>query len=93
MTKDPFSILERKDSEHNFLCLCSYISICENKKMNLANVLLLSLKEKQYKWLFLNILDVENEFELVKMFLQYDPFLYKSKYITKFFKSYNKYRK
>ena len=93
MTKDPFAILEKKDNEHNFLCLCSYVSICENKKMNLANVLLLSLKEKHYKWLFLNILDVENEFELVKMFFQYDPFLYKSKYITKFFKQYTKYRK
>ena len=35
----------------------------------------------------------DSEFELVKMFLQYDPFLYKSKYITKFFKTYDKYRK
>jgi|TARA_R110000824_G_scaffold74657_4_gene189715 hypothetical protein len=90
---DPFTILEKKDSDHKFLCLCSYVSICENKKMNLANVLLLSLKEDKYKWIFINILEVENEFELVKMFLQYDPFLYKSKYITKFFKTYDKYRK
>ena len=60
---DPYSILEKKDSDHKFLCLCSYVSICENKKMNLANVLLLALKEKQYKWIFLNILEVENEFE------------------------------
>lgn len=90
---DPFTILERKDNGHKFLCLCTYISICENRKMNLANVLLLTLKEKQYKWLFMNILDIDNEFELVKMFLHYDPFLYKSKYITKFFKTYTKYKK
>ena len=90
---NPFTILEKKDNDHKFLCLCTYVSICENKKMNLANVLLLALKERQYKWLFLNILEVENEFELVKMFLQYDPFLYKSKYITKFFKTYDKYIK
>mgnify|MGYP003119217825 FL=1 len=89
---DPFSILEKKDNDHKFLSLCTYVSICENKKMNLANILLLSLKDEQYKWLFLTILEIENEFELVKLFLQYDPFLYKSKYITKFFKAYDKYR-
>lgn len=90
---DPFVALEQKDNEQNFLSLCSYVSICENKKMNFAGVLLLTLKNKNYKWLFINLLGLENEYDLVTMFLQYDPFLYKSKYITRYFKKNNLYKK
>ena len=38
--------LEKKDIVHKFLSLCSFVSICENKKLNLANVFLLVLKNK-----------------------------------------------
>ena len=71
---------------HVFLTLCSFISICENRKINLANVFLLILKEEKYRKLFKRSLLVDNNFELVKLFLQHDPYLYKSKYITKYLK-------
>ena len=38
---NPYTILERKDMIHSFLCLCSFVCILENKKLNLANVFLL----------------------------------------------------
>ena len=83
---DPYTLLDRKDIVHKFLTLCSFISICENKKLNLANVFLLVLKEKKYRELFKESLVIDTNFELVKIFLQHDPYLYKSKYITKFLK-------
>ena len=58
----------------------------ENKKLNLANVFLLVLKEKKYRDLYKEALIIDTNFELVKIFLQHDPYLYKSKYITKFLK-------
>ena len=83
---DPYTILERKDIIHKFLTLCSFVSISENKKLNLANVFLLVLKEKRYRELFKEGLLLDNNFELVKIFLLHDPYLYKSKYITKYLK-------
>ena len=83
---NPYTILERKDLIHKFLTLCSFISISENRKLNLANVFLLVLKDKKYRELFKESLLIDNNFELVKVFLQHDPYLYKSKYITKFLK-------
>ena len=83
---DPYTLLDRKDIVHKFLTLCRFISICENKKLNLANVFLLVLKEKKYRELFKESLVIDTNFELVKIFLQHDPYLYKSKYITKFLK-------
>jgi len=82
----PYTILEKKDIVHKFLSLCSFVSICENKKLNLANVFLLVLKEKNYRDLFKESLIIDSNFNLVKLFLQHDPYLYKSKYITKFLK-------
>tara|TARA_Y100000401_G_scaffold112328_2_gene111616 strand:+ start:55 stop:330 length:276 start_codon:yes stop_codon:yes gene_type:complete len=83
---NPYLYLEKKDRTHKFLSLCSFISICENKKINLANVFLTILKEKKYRNLFKETLHLESNFELVKLFLSHDPYLYKSKYITKFLK-------
>ena len=83
---NPYTTLEKKDMVHRFLSLCSFVSICENKKINLANVFLLILKEKKYRELFKNILLLDSNYDLVKLFLQHDPYLYKSKYITKYLK-------
>jgi hypothetical protein len=82
----PYTILEKKDIIHQFLTLCSFVSICENRKINLANVFLLVLKEEKYRQLFKELLLVDSNFQLVKTFLQHDPYLYKSKYITKYLK-------
>jgi len=82
----PYTVLEKKDIIHKFLTLCSFVSICENKKLNLANVFLLVLKEKKYRDLFKDSLIIESNFELVRLFLLHEPYLYKSKYITKFLK-------
>ena len=38
---------------------------------------------KPYRELFKECLIIDNNFELIKLFLQHDPYLYKSKYITK----------
>ena len=83
---NPYTILEKKDIVHTFLTLCSFISISENRKINLANVFLLVLKEERYRQLFKESLLLDSNFELVKIFLQHDPYLYKSKYITKYLK-------
>ena len=83
---NPYTILERKDNIHIFLTLCSVVSICENKKINLANVFLLVLKEKRYRELFKKLLELDNNYDLIKIFLHHEPYLYKSKYITKFLK-------
>ena len=83
---NPYTILEKKDLVHQFLTLCSFVSISENRKINLANVFLLVLKEERYRRLFKELLLLDSNFELVQVFLQHDPYLYKSKYITKYLK-------
>jgi hypothetical protein len=50
----------------------------------MANILLLYLQDKKVRDLFKELLSVNTDFEAIKMFLEFDPTLYKSKYIMKF---------
>ena len=73
---DPYTILEKKDNIHIFLSLCSFISICENKKINLANVFLLVLKENRYRELFKKLLELDSNYDLIKILISLKPSLF-----------------
>jgi hypothetical protein len=76
--------IDRKETEHIFKSLCSLICIAYNKKLNLANILLLYLQDSNVRDLFKQTLCLSSDFEAVKVFLDFDSCLYKSKYIMKF---------
>jgi hypothetical protein len=76
--------IDRKEVEHIFKSLCSLLCIVYNKKLNLANILLLYLQHPEIRDLFKMTLSLNTDFEAVKVFLEFDSCLYKSKYIMKF---------
>lgn len=67
-----------------FLSFCSYVCILKNKKMNMANIFLCMLKDSNLRAAFKMICDVDNDYEALKCFLDYDPTLHRSKYIRNF---------
>jgi hypothetical protein len=72
------------EQEFRMLTFCSFLTIISGKKLNLPNIFLLLLKNKNYRDLIKSMLDIDNDFYLFKMFIDYDPTLYKSKYISKY---------
>jgi len=66
---------------------CSFISIVHNKKINLPNIFILLLKDNRLRSIFKDMLDLQTDFELVQLFLFFEPSLYKSKYIMKYVNS------
>jgi len=58
--------------------------LTNSKKLNLANVFILLLKNKELRELLKKYCDLKNDFTAVKFFLQFDSGLYKSKYVMKF---------
>lgn len=75
---------EHKEKEHIFNSFCSFISIINNKKMNYASILLLYIQDKKVRDFFKMLLNVDNDMLAIKIFLDYDPTLFKSKYVMKF---------
>lgn len=76
--------LEYKENLHLFKTFCSFLCIVKSKKYNMANILLLYLQDNEVRDLFKELLSVNTDFEAIKLFLEFDPSLYKSKYIMKF---------
>lgn len=82
-----FHNIYREETDHLFRSFCSYVCIVLNKKYNLANILLLYLQNKDVKNLFKHVLDVDSDVAAVRIFLEFDPSLCKSKYIMKYLNS------
>jgi hypothetical protein len=78
------SLLAEYEAEHLFLAFCSFVTLLHVKKMNLANVFLILLQNKELRDLFKLYCDVDTDFAVVQTFLKFDPSLHKSKYIMKY---------
>lgn len=79
--------LEKTENNHNFLCFCSLICLLNGKKLNIPNIFLLVLRNDAYRSLLRYMLTIDNDYDLIKFFLEYDPKISKSKHITKFLNS------
>ena len=75
---------ETEEREHIFNSFCSFISIINNKKMNYASILLSYITDKKIRDFFRQINNVDNDMSAIRLFLENDPSLYKSKYVMKF---------
>ena len=80
------NIIDR-ESEHILLSFCSLCTIIIGKKLSFQNVFVLVLQHESFRDVLKSLLSVDSNFEIVKLFLQYDPTITKSKYITKFLNS------
>ena len=83
----PISKIYDEEYRSLFLTFCSLICILYNKKLNLANIFLLTLKEPKVLDLYKTVCELDTDFEALKCFLEYDSSLHKSKYIKKYLNS------
>lgn len=75
------------EHDHLFLAFCSFVTLIHAKKLNLANVFLFILQNKDIRELFKTYCDINSDFAAVQAFLSFDPSLHKSKYIMKYLNS------
>jgi hypothetical protein len=84
MNFDPSYDLMEGETNHLFLCYCTFINLLKGKKLSIQNVFVLTLQEEKLKNILKLILTLETDQELVKVFLDFDPTIAKSKYVTKY---------
>lgn len=87
MNKHCSSALLEYELNHLFLSFCTFITLTHTKKLNLANIFLLLLQDKELRDFFKKYCDIPSDFAVVQTFLKFDPSLHKSKYIMKFLNS------
>lgn len=93
MSFDPSSEIVEEETNHLFLCYCSFVNHLKGKKLSIQNVFVTTLQEERLKTILKTILSLDTDQELVKVFLDYDPTISRSKFITKYINSEQKKRK
>lgn len=76
-----------QESEHILLSFCTFCTLLKGKKLSLQNVFLLVLQNEDLKFILKELISIDSDIEIVKLFLEFDPTIAKSKYITKYINS------
>jgi hypothetical protein len=87
MSFDPSAEIIEDETSHLFLCYCSFVNNIKGKKLSIQNVFVETLKDEKLKNVVKMILSLDNDQELVRLFLEFDPSISKSKYVTKYVNS------
>ncbi|MDB4395993.1 hypothetical protein N9Z65_00075 [bacterium] len=80
----PSGEITKRELEHLLLCFCTFCCLLKGKRLSLQNVFVLVLKEDKIRKMLKTILTVDTDFEMVKMFIEFEPQIAESKYITKY---------
>jgi hypothetical protein len=80
---DPSSAIIESESDHLFICYCTFVNNIKGKKLSIQNVFVTTLQEEKLKTILKTILSLDSDQELVKVFLEYDPTISRSKFVTK----------
>jgi hypothetical protein len=80
----PSGDITKRELEHLMLCFCTFCCLLKGKRLSLQNIFVIVLKEGKIRKLLKTLLTVDNDFELVKMFIEFEPQIAESKYITKY---------
>ncbi len=70
-----------------FIKFCALMCIINHKKLNLANIFLMVLKDDKVKKLYMTVCEFDSDYEALEYFLKFDGTLHKSKYIKKYLNS------
>lgn len=89
-TYSPASSISEEETEHQILSFCTYCTLLVGKKLSFQNVFLLLLKEEKYRNIFKELTDIDTDYEIVKLFIEYDSNIIKSKYVTRHINSINR---
>ena len=85
----PYQEIQTAEFEKSFYSFCTFVSLVHDKKMNFATVFLKILENKALRDIFISIIEEENEFTAIKKYIQTEPSVTKSKYVTKFLNKFN----
>ena len=80
----PSSNIIAYESEHILLSFCTFCTLLKGKKLSFQNVFILMLQDLTLREVLKDLLGCDSNYDVVKLFLTYDPTITKSKYITKY---------
>ena len=81
---DPANDLVKQEQTHLFMCYCTLVMNLAGKKISIQNVFVHTLENDKMRGILKDLLTLDSDFEVVMLFLDFDPSIAKSKYVTKY---------
>ena len=78
-----FEIIQR-ETQHILLSYCSFVTLIKGKRMSLQNIFLATLQENKLRTILKEMLSIDSDIEIVKLLIEHDPTILKSKYVTRY---------
>ena len=93
MNIDPSHNLITEESDHIFLSFCTFVMNLKGKKLSVQNVFVQTLQDEKLKNVMKTMMSLDSDYELVRVFLNYDNSICRSKFVTKWINQNNKNKK
>lgn len=90
MITDPSHNLIEDEMSHIFLSYCTFVMNLKGKKLSVQNVFVQTLQDERLKNVMKTMMSLDSDYELVKVFLEFEPGICRSKYITHYINNHNK---
>ena len=84
LDKTPAQNIENIEFEHAFMSFCTLVSLLNGKKMNFPTVFLKILESKRIREIYMEHIGEDSELRAISKFIEMEPSISKSKYITKY---------
>jgi len=81
---DPSENIIEEESRRIFLAFCTFVMNITGKKLSMQNVFVTTLQTPKYMRVIKTLLNMDSDYEVVRLFLDYDPTIAKSKYVSKY---------
>jgi hypothetical protein len=89
LSNTPTQNIEQAEFAHAFYSFCTLVSLLNGKKMNYPTVFLRILESAKIRELYMEHIHEDSEFEAIRKFIEMEPSITKSKYITKYLNKLN----
>lgn len=83
---DPSAAIVEEESDHLFLSYCTFVNNIKGKKLSIQNVFIETLSNDKFKQRLKEILNLETDYEIVRVFLAFDNSIAKSKVVSTYLK-------
>lgn len=80
----PSTGLIDQESNHLILSFCTFCTLLKGTKLSYQNIFILVLQDTRLRAILKDLMSVETDHEIVRLLIEFDPTIAKSKYITKY---------
>ncbi len=84
---DPSSNIIESENSHIFLSFCTFVMNLKGKKLSTQNVFVQTLQDEKLKNVMKTMMSLDSDYELVRVFLDFDPSIAKSKGVSAYLRS------